>query len=178
MVSSGASNATKLAKVWPARKRASTVAVCFAFCRSSLPANGSGSFFVCIYAARIPEASSVSRGDSGPLHVATVILFSFRWNRPVFPSVSKLNGNHADLGSISRCDKTGRDSIQRYELLQYLSLSLYVPFSRASKYFLDRRNFRPFFRPEIFEIFAKFEDRFARLVRKSCKSKSLGKVSW
>lgn len=124
MVSSGASNATKLAKVWPARKRASTVAVCFAFCRSSLPANGSGSFFVCIYAARIPEASSVSRGDSGPLHVATVILFSFRWNRPVFPSVSKLNGNHADLGSISRCDKTGRDSIQRYELLQYLSLSL------------------------------------------------------
>lgn len=182
MVSSGASNATKLAKVWPARKRASTVAVCFAFCRSSLPANGSGSFFVCIYAARIPEASSVSRGDSGPLHVATVILFSFRWNRPVFPSVSKLNGNHADLGSISRCDKTGRDSIQRYELLQYLSLSLYISLFLElfglSKYFLDRRNFRPFFRPEIFEIFAKFEDRFARLVRKSCKSKSLGKVSW
>lgn len=51
-------------------------------------------------------------------------------------------------------------------------------FLGLSKYFLDRRNFRPFFRPEIFEIFAKFEDRFARLVRKSCKSKSLGKVSW
>lgn len=96
--------------------------------------------FSCVYTRRGFRRSSVSRGDSGPLHVATVILFSFRWNRPVFPSVSKLNGNHADLGSISRCDKTGRDSIQRYELLQYLSLSLcpffsgFEIFSRSKKF--------------------------------------------
>lgn len=100
--------------------------VCFAFCRSSLPAKRTFFLPPRIYARRISEATSVSRGDS-ELHVATVILFSFRWNRPVFPSVSKLNGNHADLGSISRCDKTGRDSIQRYQLLSLsLSLSLFL----------------------------------------------------
>lgn len=137
--------------------------VCFAFCRSSLPAKRTFFLPSRIYARRISEATSVSRGDS-ELHVATVILFSFRWNRPVFPSVSKLNGNHADLGSISRCDKTGRDSIQRYQLL---SLSLSVPFSRAfraSKYFLDREISVGFF-DAMFEIFAKFEARFAQLVQ-------------
>lgn len=89
-------------------------------------------------------------GDS-ELHVATVILFSFRWNRPVFPSVSKLNGNHADLGSISRCDKTGRDSIQRYQLL---SLSLCPFFSSFSGFeiFSRSRNFRRFFRRGVRDI--------------------------
>lgn len=103
-------------------------------------------------ARRISEATSVSRGDS-ELHVATVILFSFRWNRPVFPSVSKLNGNHADLGSISRCDKTGRDSIQRYQLLS-LSLSLCPFFSSFSGFeiFSRSRNFRRFFRRDIRDI--------------------------
>lgn len=124
--------------------------VCFAFCRSSLPAKRMFFLPSRIYARRISEATSVSRGDS-ELHVATVILFSFRWNRPVFPSVSKLNGNHADLGSISRCDKTGRDSIQRYQLL---SLSLCPFFSSFSGFeiFSRSRNFRRFFRRGVRDI--------------------------
>lgn len=124
--------------------------VCFAFCRSSLPAKRTFFLPPRIYARRISETTSVSRGDS-ELHVATVILFSFRWNRPVFPSVSKLNGNHADLGSISRCDKTGRDSIQRYQLL---SLSLCPFFSSFSGFeiFSRSRNFRRFFRRGVRDI--------------------------
>lgn len=62
---------------------------------------------------------------------------------------------------------TKRAEIPSSDISYSLSLSLSVPFSRAfraSKYFLDREISVGFF-DAMFEIFAKFEARFAQLVQ-------------
>lgn len=160
MVSSGTGNATKLAKVWPTRKRvpASTVAVCFAFCRSSLPAN----VFRCarIYARRISEATSVSRGvtrggcDSHSLLV------------PLEPTRFSIGFQIKWKSRGSRLDLPLRQNGPRFHpaIRATPSLSLCPFFSSFSKYFLDREISVGFFHA-IFEIFAKFEDSFAQLVQ-------------
>lgn len=134
---------------------------------------------------RISEASSrwVTRGcarcDSHSLLVPLE-------PRPVFPSVSKLNGNHARISlplrqNGPRFHPPIRDTI-RASLFPPLSLSACPFFSSCSTFEIFSRSREisvPVFLHAIFEIFGKFEDRFARLAStKSRKSKSLGKVSW
>lgn len=149
MVSSGTGNATKLAKVWPTRKRvpASTVAVCFAFCRSSLPTN----VFRCarIYARRISEATSVSRGvtrggcDSHSLLVPLEptrfsIGFQIKW---------KSRGSRLDL-PLRQNGPRFHPAIRATPSLS-LSLSLFL---QLFEIFSRSRNFRRFFPRDIRDI--------------------------
>lgn len=131
---------------------------------------------------RISEASSrwVTRGcarcDSHSLLVPLE-------PRPVFPSVSKLNGNHARISLPLRQNGPRFHPPILFEHLSFpLSLSACPFFSSCSTFEIFSRSREisvPVFLHAIFEIFGKFEDRFARLAStKSRKSKSLGKVSW